>query len=222
MWELKKFEHNLAVIEDSGEKTTYGQLAQYCEMLKKNIPERCLIFNLCSNTLGSLIGYVCFLNSKIVPLMLDAHLDKDLLHHFIQTYRPDYLWVPTEQNSHFDGKVVFQSWDYTLLKRSDEHIYPLYDDLALLLTTSGSTGSPKFVRQSYNNILSNTQSIAKYLKLNETERPITTLPMNYTYGLSILNSHLFVGATILLTDKTLMQREFWDFFTAAPLLFWEK
>ena len=45
------------------------------------------------------------------------------------------------------------------------------------------------------------------------ERPITTLPMNYTYGISILNTHLAVGATILMTQKTLMQREFWDFFT---------
>ena len=39
-----------------------------------------------------------------------------------------------------------------------------------------------------------------------------TLPMNYTYGLSILNSHLFVGATVLVTDKGLMQKEFWQFF----------
>ena len=88
----------------------------------------------------------------------------------------------------------------------------LHPDLALLLTTSGSTGSPKLVRQSYANIRANTASIVKYLKLDATERPITTLPMNYTYGLSIINTHLSVGATILLTDKTLMQREFWNFF----------
>ena len=55
----------------------------------------------------------------------------------------------------------------------------------------------------------------KYLKLDETERPITTLPMNYTYGLSIINSHLLVGATILVTEKTLMQKEFWSFFKSA-------
>ncbi len=55
-------------------------------------------------------------------------------------------------------------------------------------------------------------SIVQYLHLDETERPITTLPMNYTYGLSIINSHLMVGATILLTEKGLMQKEFWTFF----------
>ena len=68
------------------------------------------------------------------------------------------------------------------------------------------------VRQSYNNILSNTESIVEYLNLDSTERPITTLPMNYTYGLSIINSHLYAGATILLTENTLIQKEFWNFF----------
>ena len=91
----------------------------------------------------------------------------------------------------------------------------MYDELALLLTTSGSTGSPKFVRQSYENVLDNARSIVQYLELDETERPITTLPMNYTYGLSIINSHLLVGASILLTEKGLMQREFWQFFKVA-------
>jgi acyl-coenzyme A synthetase/AMP-(fatty) acid ligase len=48
--------------------------------------------------------------------------------------------------------------------------------------------------------------------LSSSEKAITTLPMNYTYGLSIINTHLMVGATLLLTDKGLMQKEFWTFF----------
>ena len=79
-----------------------------------------------------------------------------------------------------------------------------------MLTTSGSTGSPKLVRQSYKNIEANTKSIVEYLQLNETERAITTLPMNYTYGISIINTHLWVGASIILTEKGLMQKEFWQ------------
>ena len=61
-------------------------------------------------------------------------------------------------------------------------------------------------------MLANAKSIVQYLELDETEKPITTLPMNYTYGLSIINSHLLVGATILVTNKGLMQKEFWSFF----------
>ena len=86
-----------------------------------------------------------------------------------------------------------------------------HPDLALCLTTSGSTGSPKLVRLTKRNIISNAESIAEYLQIDEHERPITMLPMYYSYGLSIINSHLIKGATILLTDKTYAQREFWNF-----------
>ena len=86
-----------------------------------------------------------------------------------------------------------------------------HPDLALCLTTSGSTGSPKLVLLTKRNILANAESIAEYLQIDENERPITMLPMYYSYGLSIINSHLLKGATILLTDKTYAQREFWNF-----------
>ncbi len=86
-----------------------------------------------------------------------------------------------------------------------------HPDLAVCLTTSGSTGSPKLVRLTKRNILANAESIAKYLHIDENEQPITMLPMYYSYGLSIINSHFIKGATILLTDKTYAQREFWNF-----------
>ena len=61
----------------------------------------------------------------------------------------------------------------------------------MLLGTSGSTGNPKFVKLSYENIFSNTKSISKFLAINDDHKVITTLNPNYTYGLSIINTHLF-------------------------------
>ena len=87
----------------------------------------------------------------------------------------------------------------------------LPEGLALLLTTSGSTGSPKLVRLSHDNLKSNACSIIEYLKITSSEKAITSLPMYYSYGLSVLNSHLLAGATLLLTDKSYVQREFWKF-----------
>jgi len=84
-------------------------------------------------------------------------------------------------------------------------------ELALCLTTSGSTGSPKFVRLTAKNVLANAESIAEYLEIDEHERPITTLPSYYSYGVSVINSHLIKGATLLLTEGTVAQREFWNF-----------
>ena len=193
-----------AVITDGGRTVDYADLKRLSDEWAANVPPRSLVFLLVGNNLDSLVAYVACLNHGIVPLMLDAHIDGQLLRRFLEIYRPDFIWRPSEQ-----GYFLEEG------RRTPEVGRPgLFPELALLLTTSGSTGSPKLVRQSYANIKANTASIVEYLKLDATERPITTLPMNYTYGLSIINSHLSAGATILLTDKSVMQREFWDFFAA--------
>lgn len=215
IWDFLKYASHTAIIDDNGQQLSYKALFEANQALMQNIPERSLVFCLCENKIGSLIGYTTFLNNRIVALMLDAHLDKDLLNHFIEEYKPDYIWVPAIQNQNSVGENIFTNWDYTLIKTAYHHAYPLYEELALLLTTSGSTGSPKFVRQTYKNIQSNTASIVEYLHLTADERPITTLPMNYTFGLSVINTHLAVGATILLTDKTIMQRDFWEFMNVS-------
>lgn len=218
IWDMKKFSSNTAVIDDEGNSMTYGQLWKEGEALVKTIPARSLVFSFCQNAVGSVVGYTAFLNHWIVPVLLKADLEKELLENLLQTYQPDYLWMEKEKAerefSQFSAVYETRGWKLlrTRFEKTDLEEPDLYEELALLLTTSGSTGSPKLVRQSYENILANTESIVEYLELDETERPITTLPMNYTYGLSIINSHLFVGATLLLTEKTLMHKEFWSFF----------
>ena len=211
MWNFDKFANNTAVITENGDKISYSMFGEYCADLTRNVPHRCLVFNLCKNELGSLVGYAGFLNAHIVPLILKADLDAGLLRELIEKYKPDYIHAPSDMAERFsDCKCVCQNFGYALLKTKFDCVYPLHDDLALLLTTSGSTGSPKLVRQSYKNIEANTSSIVQYLGLTESERTITTLPMNYTYGISIINTHLAVGATIVLTEKALMQKEFWQ------------
>lgn len=194
----------VAVITDDGRSVDYAELQRLSDEWAAKVPARSLVFLLVENNLDSLVAYVACLNHGIVPLMLDAKIDGQLLQRFKEIYWPDFIWRPGES-----GYVLERGQ-----RTEDEGQRALYDELALLLTTSGSTGSPKLVRQSYANIKANTASIVEYLKLDATERPITTLPMNYTYGLSIINSHLAAGATILLTNKSIMQREFWDFFAA--------
>ena len=213
MWKLNKFKNNTAVITESGQKITYEELDAHCQSLTDKIGRRCLVFNLCRNETASLAGYTGFLNAKIVPLMLKADLDKDLLKSFIITYKPDYLHVPSDMAAAFtDSREIYKNLGYSLIKTPYNNEFELHDELALLLTTSGSTGSPKLVRQSYKNIEANTKSIVKYLNIEETERAITTLPMNYTYGISIINTHLMTGACLILTEKGLMQKEFWQQF----------
>lgn len=213
MWHFKQYCENSAAITETGEVISYQQLAQDGASFAQNISSRCLVFSLCTNSIGALVGYSGLMSHKHVPLLLDASLDMESLRALIDIYRPTYLWVPEVIVSGFTGfSHVYSDWGYALLKTSFDLQFPLCDDLALLLTTSGSTGSPKLVRLAYNNLEANTRSIVEYLQLDQSERPITTLPMNYSYGLSIINSHLAVGATLLLTASSLMEKNFWSFF----------
>lgn len=211
IWNFERFSRNTAVITEDGDRLSYSDFLAACNKLAVNIPKRCLTINICSNEIGSLLGYVSFLNHKIVPFMVESGLNHELLIPLIDSYQPDFLWCPSRMVCKFENCTqIYSDFGYSLLKTPFNGKYPLFKDLALLLTTSGSTGSPKLVRLSYENIKSNTDAIAQYLDLDQAEKPITTLPMSYTYGLSILNSHLYVGAAVILTNKTLMQKEFWQ------------
>jgi len=211
LWNYSRFGNSLAVVDEYGQRLTYAQLAEEGLALCAAAKERCLVMQLCQNTLGSLLGYAGFLEGGIVPVLLGADMNREAFEALYQAYAPKFLWVPVAFK-HPGCLPVYKRFGYHLLRTAFAGGNPLHPDLALLLTTSGSTGSPKFVRQSYGNIRANTDSIVEYLALTAAEKPITTLPMHYTYGLSILNTHLDVGATLLLTDKGIAQKDFWRFF----------
>ena len=208
---LEKFGDKVALLEESGESVTYNELAKEAVEFKNELKKRSLVFTFCSNEIGSVSGYLAMLDAGSVQVLLDSTLADELVKSLLSTYDPTYVYVPKEIAEKFEGETVLSNHAYVLIKRNDKEI-PMNDDLALMLTTSGSTGSPKFVRQSYANIKSNSKAIATYLELDDTERPITTLPMNYTYGLSIINSHMLVGATLLLAKSPVVSGLFWKFF----------
>ena len=99
----------------------------------------------------------------------------------------------------------------------EEAPHGLHPDLALLLSTSGSTGSPKLVRLSRDNLLANARSIGDYLGIRPDDRAITSLPLHYCYGLSVLTSHLLHGAAVVLTDLSVADGCFWDLASSAQV-----
>ncbi len=220
------------LVEDGGGRLTYGEFERFYESVSGLLRPGTLMFLLCENSIGAVALYLTCLRRNVVPLLLERNLDRHLLAGLIGTYRPEYLAFPADMEERMCGRggegehgpaeeaapvasEETERFGYRIFRSEAAHDAAadgLNSELALLLTTSGSTGSPKLVRQSRRNIQSNAAAIAEYLELDETERPITTLPMNYTYGLSVINSHILAGATVLLTKHTLFEREFWDFF----------
>ena len=197
MFDLNRYKDNIAVISDRNEVLSYGQLADEVEKFANNYRGG-LIFTLCVNRLGSLVGYVACMNKHIPQVLLDGSKDLELVQKLIGVYKPEYLWLPTERVSEMqsvlssrDVKVIYQAYSYSLVTTGFE-TEEMNSELLLCLTTSGSTGSPKLVRLSERNLESNAESIAKYLNITSCERPVTTLPMYYSYGMSVINSHLII------------------------------
>ena len=127
--------------------------------------------------------------------------------------QPTYAWMPTKDAGFFEGgQPLLEDGAYTLLETGCTNPPKLDERLGLLMSTSGSTGSPKLVRQSYENVRANTQSIGEYLGITPAERAITSLPMNYVYGLSVINTHLWAGATLVLTGQACYAKGFWQLF----------
>ena len=205
MFELENFKDNIACITPSGEQVSYGELQALTARIISNLKPYQLVFSMCSNTIGSVAGYISFVNNDDATLMLDSHIERSAFDALYQTYLPRYVWAPKEFSSPKGAEKDYILWEIM----SNES--PVSDKLSVLLTTSGSTGSPKLVRLSKENLMSNALSIVEYLNITANERPVTGLPMYYSFGLSIINSHVLVGATLLLTPSSYVEREFWQF-----------
>lgn len=162
-----------------------------------------LILILCENNVDLLSCYVSSLNSGHAVMLLSVDMNEELLQNVIDEYKPQWIFGRNKYKSYqFKGNKLVREEDIEL---------DIHPDLALLLSTSGTTGSQKFVRLSYENLRSNAKSIMEYLEIDEHERAVMNLPLSYSYGMSIVNSHLLAGATILLTDESVMEKSFWTF-----------
>lgn len=178
-----------SVITPNGNVYSYEALYKSVQQIKDVIKKRSLIFCLCSNTIGSLQGYLAVIQGNHVGVMIDANMPIDQLHELIKKYRPSYIWSPKDHVVALsDHELKMEQEGYQLLATKEKFPPKLYSKLSLLLPTSGSTGSSKFVRLTQQNLEANAVSIAKYLKINAEERPVTSLP----------------------TDS-IMEKEFWRF-----------
>lgn len=218
MFDLDKYANHIAVETEHGKSITYAQLEEASDSIAVDMEPRKITFCLCENTLGSLVGYVAFMTHNIPTVLLDGSKDMEIILSLIEHYKPQYLWMPTNRMDKLKACLstgsrtaeVCMYEDYVLVELGKQS-YEIHPDVLLCLTTSGTTGSPKLVKLTEENLRSNAESIAEYLKITEKERAITSLPMYYSFGMSVINSHLIKGATLLLTDKAVIQREFLNF-----------
>lgn len=214
-WNLDHPSSSTAVVLPDGRSLSYKTLATESDAFADAVVSHgrnSLGFLLCRNGAECLAAYLGALRGGQAVCLLDAELQPELLHSQVEKYEPDFVFAPGQMllPGYVEGKSPFGF----LYKREVPCDLPLAAELALLLTTSGSTGSPKLVRLSLRNLQANAESIVSYLQLSPEDRGLASLPMSYSYGLSIFNTHLQAGGQIVLTGGGFLQREYWDFVSA--------
>jgi acyl-CoA synthetase (AMP-forming)/AMP-acid ligase II len=176
------------------EQLSYAELAERVDDAAAALagPRR-LVLVPASATVPALVGYLGALRAGHVVLLAPAD-DPDTVASIRRCWDPD---------------VVLGADAVVVVARAESR-HDLHEDLALLMATSGSTGSPRLVRLSRESLEANAAAIVDCLDVRGTDRAVTTLPLHYCYGLSIVHSNLLAGAALLLTDASVTHAGFWD------------
>ena len=211
--QIKKFSSSTIFIDENNKNIKYFEILKLNSKINKIVKKKSLIFIVSENSIESLMGYVSILISKALIMPINnqiSNLDFEILRN---KYQPSYIWCNKnflEDNLNKFFKPVLKFENYLLLESVNKKEYPIKNSLKILLSTSGSLSEPKCVKLTNKNLKHNTISIDKYLNLKPKDRTITSLPWSYSYGMSIINTHIYKGASILITKKSLLDKEFWN------------
>ncbi|MGW4929850.1 AMP-binding protein [Agromyces sp. NPDC004153] len=191
--------HDVALVSGD-ERISYGELADRVDARRVELGTgRRLVMLQAANAVEPIVTYLSALAGGHPVLLVAPGEDEGSIRHrasLAERFDPDL--------------VAAGSGDAVALHEVREgSVHRFAPELALLASTSGSTGSPKLVRLSRKNLESNARAIAEYLRLTPDDRAATTLPMHYCYGLSVINSHLVAGASLVLTERSVTDAGFW-------------
>lgn len=199
---LELFAEAPAIITHDGKVVSYNALAKLADDFSSQFSKngKQLLLLAANNSLESVVAYLAALRSG-VPVILIPHDKPDTFENIFNQFKPTITYRPENSGYKLEQYLEAESASVNFPSK-----------LAVLLSTSGTTGSAKLVKLSASNVNANAKSIAEYLQLSASERAITSLPMYYSYGLSVINSHLSIGASLVLTEDSVIDESFWQLF----------
>jgi acyl-CoA synthetase (AMP-forming)/AMP-acid ligase II len=104
-------------------------------------------------------------------------------------------WAERKGVAHLEGNFEPQS-TYSL-----PPAHCAEEDLAVLMPTSGSTGTPRLVMVSHGNLTANTEAIARSQQLKTDETAMLVMPVSYCFGASLVHSHLYQGGGVVFDSR---------------------
>lgn len=172
--------------------------------------KKLLFFVYLDNSINSIELFWSLMDSIHSFALLPVSLSEELKIELEKKYNPTYIYDPSR--NYLSGYNLIQNMGLSIFHSLNEYNHFIHKDIKILLNTSGTTGSPKFVKLSEDNLIINAQSITKYLPINGTDITPLNLPIYYSYGLSILTSNSLKGGKIICTNEDIMQKSFWENF----------
>ena len=208
---IEKFKNKIALVDQHNKKYSYKYISEKIKYIQSKIKKSSVILVVASNNVESIIGYMSFIRSKNISVLLDKSFKVEYVNKIIKNYKPNYIFFP---KGYFNCQTKFQKIisgkDYILARTHYKKYKNINKKNLLLLSTSGTTQNPKFVRLSNLNLTTNTKNIIEYLNIDSKQITITTMPMAYSYGLSIINSHLHAGSKIIVNNNSMFEKKFWE------------
>jgi acyl-coenzyme A synthetase/AMP-(fatty) acid ligase len=213
-----------AALISERETLTFAALRERVEARAEDLfraPGKQLIFSFLPNGVELATIYLSAITAGhaigLFPPGTPAHRARGL----IEAYQPEIVFTAS---SELDQSLAGAGYHRAPSRHGGERVPPwrrapsaasrpepaLRPELALLLSTSGSTGTPKLVRLSIANVAANAAGIAKSLSMSADWRAITSVPLCYSYGLSVLTSHLAEGASVVVTNASPLTPRFWS------------
>lgn len=163
------------------------------------------VFLRAGTDLPTVLRYLAAFESGRAVALVDPALDSGALSLLVDRFSPGAVLAAPGGESPAGYTVNGDRW--VRRREGGARVHP---ELAVLLPTSGSTGNPRLVRLSRHALETNARAIADVLGITGDDVAPTSLPLHYSYGLSVLNSHLARGATVVIEPSGLLGRGFWD------------
>jgi len=210
----ERFPNKLAVVYQK-ERLNYANLEHLSDILAIKLFEsginkgdRVALF--LENSHEYLISFFGVLKAGGVVVPLNTQLVPRELSYLLSDSAPKLVITDSAHQSVIKG-LVYSNFIFLIdkLDLSYHHklltiYYRLTDnDLAMIIYTSGTTGKPKGVMLSHGNLIANANSIIKYLDLKAEDKIMVVLPFYYSYGISLLTTHIKVGGTLVIDNRFL-------------------
>lgn len=185
----------------------YAKSLKVAQYFKREHGENNYVLILSENSIFFITVYLGLMKSGNICVPLNPNIEPENLNKVLEMTGASLAFISKRNQAKFSGydfKVYNQDnieeWGQST---TAVEIDPTFNEsrLAEIIFTSGSTGEQKGVMITHKNIIANTNSIIKYLKLTHHDTIQVVMPFYYCYGLSLLHTHLRVGGAVHMNNS---------------------